>query len=160
VAKRRPPLRLFWQLWADVDSWPTWNHDIKRISIDGPFAAGARVSMTPLEQGPIELRIIETVKNELFVDEAAIGDIVIRTFHRIEPASEGKRRIVYRMEIGGACARSDNRSPDHLRLPRNDCVADRTRRARVDEHPRAKGAMRWRQQSTSRTGLANRLLVG
>src|SRR5262245_55133260 len=69
-----------WQLWADVDTWPTWNRDIKRISIDGPFAAGGRVSMTRLDQDPIERRIIETVENELFVDEAAIGDIVIRTF--------------------------------------------------------------------------------
>jgi uncharacterized protein YndB with AHSA1/START domain len=93
-----------WRLWTDVENWPTWNGDIKRISIDGPFAPGARVSMTPFDQDPIELLITQAVENELFVDEAAIGDIVIRTFHRIEPASEGKVRIVYRMEISGPAA--------------------------------------------------------
>jgi uncharacterized protein YndB with AHSA1/START domain len=93
-----------WRLWADVESWPTWNGDIRRISIDGPFAPGARVLMTPFEQDPIELRITQAVENELFVDEAALGDMVIQTSHRIEPASEGKVRIVYRMEISGPAA--------------------------------------------------------
>jgi hypothetical protein len=60
--------------------------------------------MKPFDQDPIELRITQAVENELFVDEAAIGDIVIRTFHRIKPANEGKVRIVYRMEISGAAA--------------------------------------------------------
>ena len=90
-----------WRLWADVDSWPTWNGDIERISIDGPFAPGALITMTPFDGEAIELRITEAVENELFVDEAAMGGAVIRTFHRIEAAGEGKSRIVYRMEISG-----------------------------------------------------------
>jgi uncharacterized protein YndB with AHSA1/START domain len=90
-----------WRLWADVESWPTWNADIERISIDGPFAQGALVTMTPFGQEPIELRITEAVEGELFVDEAAMGGVVIRTFHRIEPADFGRSRIVYRMEITG-----------------------------------------------------------
>jgi len=90
-----------WRLWADVGSWPTWNGDIERISIDGPFEPGALVTMTPFNQEPIELRITGAAEDELFVDEAAMGDIVIRTFHRIEPAGDRKSRIVYRMEISG-----------------------------------------------------------
>jgi hypothetical protein len=78
--------------------------DLTRISIDGPFAAGARVSTMPFDQDPIELRITQTVENEMFVDEAAIRDVVIRTFHRIEPASERKLRVVYRLEISGPAA--------------------------------------------------------
>jgi hypothetical protein len=93
-----------WQLWADVENWPKWNGDIERISIDGPFAPGARVLMTPFDQDPVELLITQAVENDVFVDEAAIGDIVIRTLHRIEPTSEGKVRIVYRMEISGPAA--------------------------------------------------------
>jgi uncharacterized protein YndB with AHSA1/START domain len=90
-----------WRLWDDVESWPGWNADIERISLDDPFAAGARVTMTPFGQEPVELRITEAVQNELFVDEAMFGGVVIRTFHRIEPTSAGKARIVYRMEISG-----------------------------------------------------------
>jgi hypothetical protein len=38
---------------------------------------------------------------ELFVDEADLGTVTVRTTHRVEPADSGRRRIVYRMEIGG-----------------------------------------------------------
>jgi uncharacterized protein YndB with AHSA1/START domain len=91
-----------WRLWADVEGWPAWNGDIERISIDGPFAPGGRISMTPFGDDPIELVITEAVENEMFVDQAAMAGVVIRTIHSIEPATDGKSRIVYRMEISGS----------------------------------------------------------
>jgi hypothetical protein len=60
--------------------------------------------MTPFGGDPIELRITEAVENELFVDEAAFDGVVIRTYHRIEPAGDTKVRIVYRIEISGPAA--------------------------------------------------------
>jgi hypothetical protein len=56
--------------------------------------------MTPFGGDPIELRITEAVENELFVDEAAFDGVVIRTYHRIEPAGDTKVRI----EISGPAA--------------------------------------------------------
>jgi len=93
-----------WRLWVDVEGWPAWNGDIERISIDGPFAPGACISMTPFGDDPIELRIAEVVENELFVDEADFGDVLIRTLHSIEPSGGGKVRVVYRTEITGPAA--------------------------------------------------------
>jgi uncharacterized protein YndB with AHSA1/START domain len=93
-----------WRLWADVSSWPAWNGDIEHIEIDGPFAAGSRISMTPIGQDPVDLRIAEAVEPEMFVDEADMGEIVVRTFHRVEPLVDGGARITYRMEITGPAA--------------------------------------------------------
>lgn len=90
-----------WQHWSDVAGWPEWNGDIERIELDGPFSAGSRITMTPIGQEPIELRIAEAVEPERFVDEADLGEIVVRTTHRVDRLNEGRARVTYRMEITG-----------------------------------------------------------
>jgi uncharacterized protein YndB with AHSA1/START domain len=93
-----------WRLWADVAYWPDWNGDIERIELIGPFAAGSRIVMTPIGEEPIELRIAEAVEPERFVDEAELGEIVVRTLHRVERLERGGGRVTYRMEITGPAA--------------------------------------------------------
>jgi hypothetical protein len=93
-----------WRLWADVAGWPAWNGDIERIELTGPFAAGSRILMTPIGQEPIELRIAEAVEPEFFVDEAEMGEIVVRTMHRVERLGPDRAQVTYRMEITGPAA--------------------------------------------------------
>lgn len=93
-----------WRQWADVRRWPEWNGDIERIELEGPFAVGSRITMTPIAQEPIELRIAEAVEPERFVDEADFGEVVVRTIHRVEPLDAGGARVVYRLEITGPAA--------------------------------------------------------
>ena len=57
--------------------------------------------MTPIGEEPVELRIAEAVEPELFVDEAALGEIVVRTTHRVQPLKGDRARVTYRMEITG-----------------------------------------------------------
>jgi hypothetical protein len=90
-----------WQLWADVSRWAEWNGDIEQVELVGPFAAGSRIVMTPIGQEPIELRIAEAAEPELFVDEADLGDIVVRTTHRVQRIDGERLQITYRMEIAG-----------------------------------------------------------
>jgi hypothetical protein len=90
-----------WELWADVGGWPSWNGDIERIRIDGPFAAGSTIAMRPIGQNEVRLRLAEVSENESFVDEAEIDGLVIRTTHRIGPAGESRVRVSYCIEITG-----------------------------------------------------------
>jgi uncharacterized protein YndB with AHSA1/START domain len=90
-----------WHAWTDVARWPEWNPDIERIVLDGPFAAGTAIAMTPHGQGVVHLRLAEVVEGRLFVDEADVGGPVVRTTHRIEDAGDGRLRIVYRLEATG-----------------------------------------------------------
>jgi polyketide cyclase/dehydrase/lipid transport protein len=90
-----------WRQWAEVQRWPEWNGDIERIELVGPFAAGSRILMTPVGDEEIELRIAEAVEPALFVDEAELGGIVVRTTHRVDPLDGGRARVTYRMEITG-----------------------------------------------------------
>jgi hypothetical protein len=96
--------REVWDLWVDVAGWPAWNADIEAIELAGPFAAGGTIRMTPIGQEPIELRIAEAVEPEQFVDEADLGEIVVRTIHRAEQSDGGRTRVTYRMEITGPAA--------------------------------------------------------
>jgi hypothetical protein len=93
-----------WRMWADVERWPVWNGDIERIELVGPFAAGGTIVMTPIGEEPVELRIVEAVEPELFVDEAELGEIVVRTTHRVQPLDVERARVTYRMEITGPAA--------------------------------------------------------
>jgi hypothetical protein len=62
------------------------------------------VGMTPVGQEPIELSTAEGVEPELFVDEAELDDIVVRTLHRVERLDPDCARVTYRMEIAGPAA--------------------------------------------------------
>ncbi|MGN8131742.1 SRPBCC family protein [Paenarthrobacter sp. 22069] len=90
-----------WRLWSDVENWGAWNSEIEKIEINGPFEAGTQILMTPPGDDPIPLVIAEAVENERFVDEARFGGLLLRTTHRIDPAGQGRIRVVYRMEITG-----------------------------------------------------------
>ena len=93
-----------WRLWSDAATWPEWNADIERIETSGPFAAGATISMTPIGQDTVELRIAEASEPRLFVDEADLGDVLVKTFHRVDSLGEGRSMVTYRMEISGPAA--------------------------------------------------------
>lgn len=93
-----------WEIWTDVERWGDWNSDIESVAIDGPFAVGSTIAMTPRGGEPVALRIVEARPGELFVDEAEFGGAVIRTAHRIELLDDDRIRIVYSTEIGGPAA--------------------------------------------------------
>ncbi|OHV40547.1 MULTISPECIES: SRPBCC family protein [Pseudofrankia] len=93
-----------WRLWADVRGWGAWNADIEQIEISGPFAVGSEIVMNPHGENPVRLRLAEVVEPERFVDEADLGDVLIRTTHRVDPVEGGDSTVTYQMEISGPAA--------------------------------------------------------
>jgi Polyketide cyclase / dehydrase and lipid transport len=93
-----------WRSWSDVSTWGDWNADIERIEISGPFATGSTIAMTPVGQVTVELRITKASEPNLFVDEADLGEVLVTTFHRIEPLDNERSLVTYRMEITGPAA--------------------------------------------------------
>jgi hypothetical protein len=93
-----------WRLWSDVAAWGEWNGDIEAVSIDGPFAPGSVISMTPIGQEEVRLRLADVRDDEHFADEAEIEGVVIRTLHRIERVDQQRIRVIYRTEISGPAA--------------------------------------------------------
>lgn len=93
-----------WRRWTDVLTWPEWNAGVETITIDGSFAVGTAFTMTPPGEDPITMRLTEVAPGESFTDEMDAGDVVVRTVHRLEPAGNGRVRVVYRTEISGPAA--------------------------------------------------------
>jgi Polyketide cyclase / dehydrase and lipid transport len=93
-----------WRLWADVPGWRAWNAEIEKVEIDGPFAVGSRITMTPPGDEPVVLDLVQVEENALFVDQMDAGDFTVTTVHRVEPLGDGRSRIVYRTEIDGPAA--------------------------------------------------------
>jgi Polyketide cyclase / dehydrase and lipid transport len=92
---------VIWSLWTDVENWGTWNTDIEKIEIRGPFAPGAEITMTPAGQDPVRLTLADVAENDSFTDEARIDGLVLRTTHRLERLGNQRTRVSYRMEITG-----------------------------------------------------------
>jgi hypothetical protein len=61
--------------------------------------------MTPFGPEPVELRIAEMVEPVVFIDEADLGEVVIRTAHRVEPAGTEGSRVTARAEGAGPSPR-------------------------------------------------------
>jgi Polyketide cyclase / dehydrase and lipid transport len=93
-----------WRLWTDVGNWGSWNADIEKIELRGNFAAGGRIVMTPAGQDPVHLRIAELDGGVSFVDEADLGDVVVRTTHRLDALGDDRTLVTYRTEITGPAA--------------------------------------------------------
>jgi hypothetical protein len=106
-----------WARWTDVPTWPGWNADIEKIEIDGPFAVGAQITMTPRGSDPVLLRLTDVRTNDQFTDEAELDGITVRTTHRLDrlpttpdpdqpdadapTAPTSRTRITYRTQITG-----------------------------------------------------------
>jgi hypothetical protein len=90
-----------WALWTNVGDWPTWNADLDRAELSGPFEEGSAITMFPRDDDPVELRIAEAAAPERFVDQADMGPVVVRTTHLIDRLGDDRSQIVYRMEITG-----------------------------------------------------------
>ncbi len=93
-----------WGLWTDVADRGSWNSDIETIELRGPFAEGSTISMTPVGQDTVLLHLTDVRENELFVDEAKVAELVLRTIHRLDQLDPDRVRITYRMEITGPAA--------------------------------------------------------
>lgn len=90
-----------WRSWSDPLTWTEWNPGVAKIELDGPFEAGTTFRMTGPDGEVIELRLVEVVPGELWVDLAEGEDFQVRTVHRLEPLEGGCTRVVYRTEITG-----------------------------------------------------------
>lgn len=50
VTTRAPP-EAIWSLWSDTQSWKDWDTGLADAALDGPFAVGARGTITPRSGG-------------------------------------------------------------------------------------------------------------
>ncbi|HEV3157934.1 MAG TPA: SRPBCC family protein [Candidatus Baltobacteraceae bacterium] len=88
-------------LYSDCRTWTSWDEGIQDLSLDGPFAAGTRGTITPTGQEALPFIIIETQPNVGFVDETEVSGLTIRFTHHLAKLENGKTRVTQTVSITG-----------------------------------------------------------
>jgi len=89
-----------WAVLADIDHWTNWDTSMAEIRLDGPFAVGSTVVMTPLGQEPIRSMIVQLDDGTTYADETEFAGTVLRFSHTLSTVvTTTTTRIVHRVEI-------------------------------------------------------------
>jgi len=74
-----------------------------RFVLDGPFAVGSRIAVTPQGQDEMISAIVELVDNERYADLTEFDGLSLLFRHTLESLDKGTR-VTHRLEISGDAA--------------------------------------------------------
>ena len=84
------PASAFFDRWADMATWPEWNHDTEWVRLDGSFAEGATGALKP-KGGPKVPFTVTRLDDHSFVDESRLLGARLVFDHRVGRTEEGTR---------------------------------------------------------------------
>ncbi|HET7484580.1 MAG TPA: hypothetical protein VFJ64_04315 [Solirubrobacterales bacterium] len=67
-----PPAAVWERSYANAEAWPKWNAGIKRTSLDGPLALGARAKIVFGTGLRLRFHVVEFEQGRLFTDESRL----------------------------------------------------------------------------------------
>ncbi len=91
------------QVWAALRALHTGeiaSSDGDVFRIDGPFAVGTELDVTPQGQDTFRSQIVELVENERYADHTEFGDVSLTFRHTLEPVQDGTR-VTHQLVIDG-----------------------------------------------------------
>ena len=113
--------RVWRDAYLDAGAWPRWNAEIKRASLDGPLALGARARIVFGTGLRLRFEVIEYEEGRLFTDETRLPGARMGHRHLVEPAGSRffttPRRGNLPLNVSRACCRKDIQRGESL-LPR------------------------------------------
>jgi hypothetical protein len=94
--------QLVWErAYADAGAWAIWNSEIKRASLDGPLALGAKARIVFRTGLRLRFRVVECQAGRLFTDEARLPGARMGHRHLIESTEGGGSRLVNTIYLEG-----------------------------------------------------------
>jgi Polyketide cyclase / dehydrase and lipid transport len=98
------PAAVWEKAYADAEAWPRWNAEIKRASLDGPLALGAKAKIVFGTGLRLRFRIVEFEPDRLFTDESRLLGARMGHRHLIETTESGGSRLTNTIYIEGTLA--------------------------------------------------------
>ena len=98
------PAAVWEKAYADAEAWPKWNAEIKRASLDGPLALGAKAKIVFGTGLRLRFRVVELEEGRLFTDESRLPGARMGHRHLVEPSESGGSRLTNTIYIEGALA--------------------------------------------------------
>ena len=99
-----PPATVWEKAYANTEAWPKWNAEIKRASLDGPLALGAKAKIVFRTGLRLHFHVVEYEEGRLFTDEARLPGARMGHRHLVEPTESGGSRLTNTIYIEGALA--------------------------------------------------------
>ncbi len=96
-----PPAAIWEKAYADAEAWPQWNAEIKRASLDGPLALGAKAKIVFGTGLRLRFQVVDFEDGRLFTDESRLPGARMGHRHLIEPTQGGGSRLVNTIYIEG-----------------------------------------------------------
>jgi hypothetical protein len=97
------PASVWQEAYADAAAWPKWNAEIKRASLNGPLALGAKAKIVFGTGLRLRFGVVEFEDGHLFTDESRLPGARMGHRHLIEPTKNGSR-LTNTIYIEGALA--------------------------------------------------------
>lgn len=96
-----PPAAVWTKAYADADAWPEWNAEIRRASLAGPLALGAKAKIVFGSGLRLRFRVVEFEDGRLFTDESRLPGARMGHRHLVEPTATGGSRLTNTIYVKG-----------------------------------------------------------
>jgi hypothetical protein len=78
-----------WNLFADVNAWQTWDDGIEFAKLEGNFEKGNHFTLRPKGGPNVKVKLLETVKNKMFLDVTSFPLAKMYDEHHFEETPDG-----------------------------------------------------------------------
>lgn len=104
VTSSAPPAAFFAR-WADVATWPEWDHGIEWVRLDGPFAQGTTGTLKPKGGPKTRFVIASLVDGREFVDVSRLPGARLTFAHYVTPDADGGCSVRVQVDVSGPLRR-------------------------------------------------------
>jgi hypothetical protein len=89
-----------WKLFANVNTWHTWDEGIEFASIEGKFEQGNHFYLKPKGGPKVKIELFETIENQKFIDLTKFPLAKMYGEHTFEDTKDGLK-ITTTMKVEG-----------------------------------------------------------
>lgn len=80
-----------WQLWSDIDNWPSWHDDLEYCKLDGEFAEGNYFRLKPKGAPAVKIKLCQIEPKRRFTDCTRFIGARMYDTHEVEVVHDGVR---------------------------------------------------------------------
>lgn len=98
------PAQAFFERWADMTTWPSWNADTEWVRLDGPFQTGATGALKPKGGPTTRFVITSLIPGREFTDVSRLIGARLTFQHLVSVEPAGLTTVSVRVTISGPLA--------------------------------------------------------
>jgi polyketide cyclase/dehydrase/lipid transport protein len=94
----------FFEIWADMATWPEWNADTEWVRLDGPFQTGATGVLKPKGGPKVKFTVASVVPGREFVDVSHLMGSKLTFDHQVMSTPDGGATVRVTISFRGPMA--------------------------------------------------------